>query len=461
MANLILWNSLNVETSPVRPAGPHQLAYWLKLHGYDVKVIDFCHLLTTDELVNLTLKHIDQSTIAIGVSTTFWKKSLQDYFESTLEPNWVLDARSKLNHKKVKWLLGGANSNGNFLFNWDILHGHAEDSLLKYMDENSSVIKTRSKFDIVSLDNCFYDDLNIQSTEVLPIELSRGCQFKCRFCRYPLLGKKKNTYIRDYKLIEKEFLENYYRYGITKYFFLDDTVNESDEKIEHLAEIVQNLPFKLSWFGYNRLDLIGVKPHTVELLKLTGLKSSYFGIESFHPAASKIVGKGWNGVNGKKFLLKLQEQWGNDINFHLSFIVGLTGETEKDVDETHQWCIDNKIPSWTFNGLNININKNQIYPSEFDLNYRLYGYKIPNLSNNQFWTNKDWTSITALQKAKSLSINLQTKVKPAVWLLGELSVLGYDLQYLMQTYKKDLDWTNIKNLTKNFVNTYVKNQLNK
>ena len=178
------------------------------------------------------------------------------------------------------------------------------------MDECFSTQIARPNFDISKLENCFYDDLCIQETEVLPIELSRGCQFKCRFCRYPLLGKKKNTYIRDYDLIEKEFLENYYRYGITKYFFLDDTVNESDEKVEKLAEIVQRLPFKLNWFGYNRVDLIGVKPHSIELLKLSGLKSSFFGIESFHLKASKVVGKGWNGAKGKEFLLELREHWG-------------------------------------------------------------------------------------------------------------------------------------------------------
>lgn len=460
MANLILWNCLNVDHAPIRPAGPHQLAHWLQLHGYTVKVIDFCHLLTTDDLVNLSLKYIDNNTIAIGVSTTFWQK---DGILSKKEPEWVLNARLRLSNKKLKWILGGANSTGSFSLDWDIvLHGHAEDTLLRYLDEHFSNSKSRSQFDISKLDNCFYDNLSIQSTEVLPIELSRGCQFKCRFCRYPLLGKKKNTYIRDYDLIEKEFLENYYRYGVTKYFFLDDTVNESDEKIENLVRIVQKLPFELSWFGYNRLDLIGVKPHTIELLKLSGLKSSFFGIESFHPKASKIVGKGWNGAKGKDFLLELKDKWGNDINFHLAFIVGLTGETESDIDVTHQWCIDNKIASWRFAGLNINTNENQIWKSEFDLNYSLYGYKmIPNPSNKEFWINKHWTYFSAGKKAKALTLDLQDKVKPAVWLLGELSSLGYDLSYLMQTYKKNLDWTDVKYRNTNFVNSYLQEQLTK
>jgi hypothetical protein len=455
MANLILWNCYNIDYAPVRPAGPHQLAHWLNIHGYNVKVIDFCHLMSADDLVNITLKHVGNDTIAIGVSTTFWHTENKALHKT--EPDWVLNARQKLSNINVKWMLGGANSNGNFLLPWDILHGHAEDSLLKYMDENSSKSFLRPSFDITKLENCFYDDLAIQPDEVLPIELSRGCQFKCRFCRYPLLGKKKNTYIRDYKLIEQEFLENYHRYGVTKYFFLDDTVNESDEKVENLAEIAQRLPFKLSWFGYNRLDIIGVKPHTAELLKLSGLKSSFFGIESFHPQASKIVGKGWSGAKGKEFILNLREEWKSDINFTLAFIIGLTGETEQDIDATHQWCIDNDMPSWRFAGLHINAGDNQIWKSDFDLNYSLYGYKIPFPNNKEFWINKHWTSITARQKAKALTIDLQPRTKPAVWLLGELSTLGYDMSYLMQTYKKDIDWEDVRQRNKQFVNFYGSN----
>jgi hypothetical protein len=70
MANLILWNTLNTDNSTVRPIACYQLASWIRQHGYTVKVIDYCHAMTTDELVAITNKHIGSDTLAIGVGTT-------------------------------------------------------------------------------------------------------------------------------------------------------------------------------------------------------------------------------------------------------------------------------------------------------------------------------------------------------------------------------------------------------
>lgn len=461
MADLILWNS-NEQGSqdyrvPVRPAGPHQLAHWLTLHGYNVKVIDFCNLLSVDELLTITSKYITTNTVAIGVSTTFWKLN---YSDGLGEPDWVMTARARLSSKNIKWILGGANSQQkNLKYDWIKFHGLAEDSLLKFMDESTRQLKFRKQFDIKNLESIFLDNLYIQSTETLPIELSRGCQFKCSFCRYPLLGKKKNTYLRDFSLIEKEFIENYERYGVTKYFFLDDTFNESDEKVDALANIAQRLPFKLKWFGHTRLDLMGSKPHTVDLLKQSGLKSSFFGIESFNLNASKIVGKGWNGVHGKDFILKVKEAWGKDISFHLGFIAGLTGEKISDIYETHEWCIANDIPSWKFNSLKMNKDSDYVVKSEFDLNYHNYGYRFPDDSRPDYWENDDWNYDIASDLSTELLYDAHKYVRFTSWGLGEVSSLGYDVDTLINTKRKDMDWADLRHRTDMFIQRYVESSL--
>lgn len=465
MANLIIWTTFHFQLAPTRTVGAYQLASWLRCHGYTVKVIDFCHTMTTAELVEITEKHIGKDTLAIGVSSTFWK-SAKDSIERIndsgyLEPEWVLSAREQLESRhKVKWLLGGDKAElGGTKFNWVTFLGNAENSLLKWMDENSSRYLIRNSFDVKTINNIFTHEDFIQPTETLPIELGRGCMFKCKFCSYPLMGKSPGTYVRDMPLIKEEFIRNYNEYGTTNYFFLDDTVNENHLKIQNLADIVQSLPFKLSWTGYNRLDMISSKPETIKWLKDSGLASAYFGIESFHPDASSLIGKGWNGKHGKDFLLKLKENWGNDINWTLSMIVGINGENKAHLEEVTQWCIDNDMYHWMFFALHIDSSSNKVWKSEFDKNCQEYGYRFEKPEKPYHWTSDTWNLSTAYDTANMLTETSKPYQKVASWMLLGLASLGYSIDEMKNTLIMDLPINDIKNKTNQFIRRYINYQL--
>jgi hypothetical protein len=486
MANLILWNTFNLDYAALRPAGAHQLAVWLTQFGYTVKVIDFCSLLSTDDLVSLTEKHIDSTTIAIGVSSTFWhsNESIANTsiaYDAPLAtsislrrgpdwgpeltrdgmPNWVTLTRARLRSKypALDWLIGGSHAHTGDA-SWIKFYNHSEDTLLKYLDEKSNKIILRSNFDITKKGNGFMDKLGIQPHEVLPLELGRGCQFKCGFCNYPLLGKRKGTYIRDFSLIKEELISNFEKFGTTRYFFVDDTMNESIEKIDELAEMAQTLPFKLEWIGYNRLDIIGSTRTQIESLKYSGLRSTFFGIESFGLEASKAIGKPWNGKNAKDFLLELKSIWKNDITFELGFIVGLTGDSPDDLDKTEQWCIDNGMHSWLYHALHIYRNNTNKWASEFDKNYAAHGYKFLSPIDNTRWTNDTWDYRDATLKSFQLNVSGREHKKAAGYQLGEPISAGYAIDDIIDKYKKDLDWNSMRSFTAEFLKNYVKFQLN-
>lgn len=458
MANLIIWSSVNINHAPIRTVAPYQLASWLRYHGYTVKVIDFCHAMTTNELVSITEKHIGSDTLAIGVSSSFWNNIAG--IQVFPEPLWVLHARSVLESRhKLPWLLGGYSVESiGLTLNWVKFHGNAEDSLLKWMDENSSKLKRRDLFDIKTLTKSFVEDDLIRSEEAIPIELGRGCQFKCNFCSYPLIGKKKGTYLRNFELLKDEFLRNYEEWGTTRYYFQDDTVNESEEKIQALADIAQSLPFRLEWTGYNRLDLIWSRPGTIQMLKDSGLRSTYFGIESFHPKASMAVGKGFNGKHGKDFLLKLKKEWNEEITWYLSFIIGLPGEDRTSIKESNQWCIDNGMYDWTFHALNINTSVGKLWKSEFDREYKKYGYSITTGTPNM-WKNDLWTRQEAINYSTELLKHSNLFCKPTSWLLTDLAGLGYNYADLMHKRKMNLDWKLFRTKTADIVKNYVEYQL--
>ncbi len=459
MAQLILWNSYDfTKHSLVRPLGPHQLASWLTSQGYTVKVIDFCSLMNPMELASVTAKYIGPETIAIGVSNTFW----DEQHVGVREPEWVYKARTLLEprYPKVDWILGGSRNSYLVLdlaLPWTKFTGYSEDSLLAYLDRKSSKVRLPNQFDIQLNCGHYLDDLNITASEVLPIELSRGCQFKCRFCRFAELGKKKNTYIRRYDLIEQELLSNYERFGVTRYMVMDDTANESIEKLEALADIAQRLPFKLEWVGYVRLDLIGNRPDTAELLVESGLRACYFGIESFHPKASMIVGKGWNGKHGKEFLLKLKDQWGDRVVFEVGLIAGLRGETAEDLDATQQWCIDNEIYSWRWTPLSISRQPEQLWKSEFDIEYAKYGYSFPD-GENYAWVSEDWTYRDAIKKAEQLNNDLKDRVLLNPWHAAQVASLGYEFDDLFKINASKLDYHELFARTKTRLKEYINYQ---
>jgi len=420
MANLIMWNSMNSPNTyrkAGRPAGPHILAQWLIQFGFTVKVIDFCSGMTTKNLVDITRKHIDATTVAIGVSTTFWentsmrtkvkseKMPATNFQTHNVEsPEWVAMARTELESAfpKLDWILGGANSETPLIETWLRFHQNPEDQIRKYLDEKLSLNRIYTPFNILSNTGTYMDNLGIRPEEVLGFEWGRGCQFKCRFCRYKLIGKEKNTYLRNPDIIRQDLILNYEKYGTTRYIYVDDTTNESIEKVDSMVRIAQSLPFQIEWIGYGRLDLIGSNKSMIDSLRDSGLRSMFFGIESFNQEASKIVGKGWNGVHGKEFLLELKQRWGNDINFHNGFIVGLNPETVNELNETLEWCIQNKIASWHFNPLAV-ANIPLLDSSEFDQRCTEFGYSFPDPNRPNYWVNGEWDATKATIVANELN----------------------------------------------------------
>ena len=399
------------------------MAQWLIQFGFTVKVIDFSNKMSTENLVEITRKHIDSQTVAIGVSTTFWWSTWPLTKDRT--PPWVAAARPKLESTfpNLDWVLGGSGTRAQLIDKWIAFPEFSEDEVRTYLAEKLSIKKNWPLYNILTSTNTYMDGLGIRPDETLGIEWGRGCFFKCAFCRFHLNGKKKGTYLRDPVLVRQDMLFNYEKYGTTRYSYLDDTTNESPEKVAAMANVAQSLPFRIEWIGFGRLDLIGTNKSMSKILAESGLRSMFFGIETFNKEASKIIGKGWNGVHGKEFLLELKEIWGKEINFMLSFIVGLVPETSEELDTTLQWCIDNEIARTRYFNLNL-LPVSGEGESEFDKNYSKYGYNFPDSARPFYWVNDPWTSATAAVKAMELDKAWAPHDRPAAWNLAEWSTIS-------------------------------------
>ena len=445
-----------------RALGPYQLASWLRNHGYTVKVIDFCMYMTVDQLVTITEKYIDNTTLAIGASTTFW----QVYDTTPILPLWIVAAKAHIEtkFKNIKWCLGGHFSNRFKLEGWKVLEGEGENTVLKWLDEISNKKIYRKPFDIQQTSNMFMPDDYIQPYEFLPVELGRGCMFKCKFCQYPNIGKKPGTYLKNYQCLYEEILGHHNKWGTTRFYYTDDTVNESEEKLEALADIAQKLPFKLEWIGYARADLIWSNPRTSQLLKDSGLRSAFFGIESFERKSSLLVGKGWSGLHAKDWLLKQKQIWKDEINWSLATIVGIPGQTPEQLFDDADWMIKNNMYWAIYHALMINpagFFGEIATISEFERNHKEYGFTFPDpIHNPWYWENGDWNFDKAIKIQNTLTEKTVDHMLLSSWALGEYASLGYGVDEIINKPHKDFI-NNQEIFTKawNFIDNYITKHL--
>jgi radical SAM superfamily enzyme YgiQ (UPF0313 family) len=380
-----------------RAIGAYRIASHLREHGYSVQVIDFIDEFEVEELLDILDSFTGTNTVTLCVSTTFLKSRSEDLVSSTYKKLRTLSdkirtviKKYKNKYNKIKILGGGAN------ISWykeddifDVLvTGYGELAVLEYVESltkknkriyprlhNKELINGDMQLiDVSTMRHIWQENDLILPGETLPIEISRGCIFNCKFCSYPLNGKKKFDYLRDPHLIQQEMIRNYEKYGVTNYMFSDDTFNDSTYKLQKLHEVFTKLPFKLQFVAYLRLDLLYAHPEQVMLLKEMGLKSAAFGIESMHPRTAKFIGKGLAKDKVKDFLPKLYyDLWKEEISVICSLIVGLPYETLEQVEESFNWFKNSGINSiW----MPLAITPSNFYLSDIDKNYNKYGYEL-------------------------------------------------------------------------------------
>ena len=453
--------------SPIwqRAIGAYQVASHCRKVGIECQLVDFTDLFKITELEDIITACIGDTTLAIGISTTFYYNqdtknkfiSATRNFEQVV-PDKLRDLiwKIKKRYPKLKIVGGGANSyqiEEDDLFDV-VFHGYSEQSVVNYLQSLKGLSPKRiwpkkntaeiiddknSHFDITTLEHSWHKRDCILPGETLPIEISRGCIFKCTFCSYPLNGKKKFDYLRDPELIKDELVKNYEQFGTTNYFFTDDTFNDSSIKLEALHKAITSLPFKIKFVTYLRLDLLHAHREQLVMLKEMGLGSCFFGIETLNHESGKIIGKGMKPSIAKNFLLDVyHNHWQEQVPITCSFIAGLPKETEQSIRETHSWLKTTPINDLWFP---LFIKKNSHYKSEFDINYAKYGYT---LDDHGGWTSDTMTYDKALSIAEEFnSRGLYNENAPSSWLLFGLLSYGFSINELKDQRIQDLHWSSI------------------
>ena len=449
--DIIIWTGIP-KRLPQKVIGAYQIAHWLRQHDFSCQVIDHIHRWDTETIVAMTEHFIGSETVAMVLSATFMFTvgETESYNDSDIPksafPNAVAILKNKYPH--IKFILGGASVMLELYEHSDLfdikLGGFGESPIVETMTrlKHHGIYKrSPDVFDIKAAAHRWHEDDIIQPGEALPIEIGRGCIFKCKFCRYRLTGKEKGSYIRNMDCIKEEILDNYYKFGTTDYFLLDDTFNEDPDKIASWHKMTQQLPFRIRATAYTRADLVWSTPETAHMLKEGGIVSTFIGVESFHPKASMAVGKGWMGKHGKEWLPYLKDElWKGEICISMGFIIGLPGEPESSMYESLQWLIDNNINSWRFRTLQITPNATHLEDiSEFEKDVAKYGYSFPYPDDSNKWK----TDIMDKNQANIIQENMWQQsrryMKFSSWDFPAMMSLGYNRETIHNTPLQEFD----------------------
>ena len=178
----------------------------------------------------------------------------------------------------------------------------------------------------------------IRSRHFLPLEVSRGCAFNCRFCSYD----KGHSVKKQMQKIREELIYNYNEFGTTGYSMTTDCFNDDRRFVGAWAETIATLPFKIEWTSYARLDLFNKYPEMMEEMFESGFTAGWFGIETLCHEAGKAAGKGLHPEK-VKFLLNELKRKKPDFWLTTYFIIGLPKETKDSLQETLNWLMKQKI----------------------------------------------------------------------------------------------------------------------
>lgn len=478
-----------------RSIGPYKIAHWVRKHGYTCQVIDQADRFTRDQMLALITRFITKETKVIGLSSTFLCREQVMHGDGRIrkipEDLYLALHDVKKQHPGIRFVMGGYMSDclgggWNGLIDATVMSYRkaTEDIFLEYLEHlvkgseppigdpftplfggSKRMIYREARnprYDIEKDDFRWTKQDVILPGEALPLDVSRGCIFTCKFCQFPHLGKKKMDYIRGMDRISEELHYNKETFGTTRYFIVDDTFNDSPTKMEEFHRMSSNLGFGIEYAAYLRADLIHRYPDTAHMLSESGLFGAFHGIETLHPESARMIGKGWSGTHARDYIPRLfHDVWKRNIAQHMAFIVGFPEETLDHVTSTARWFIENNLHSMGFNGLGLYGTSKHTgweHTSEFDRNAEKYGFEWLDVSPDgvgfRKWRNKNWTNETASQTADRLNLELDDHIRMQMWVSVILLGYGYDRRFLIDTLNRDLPWDEIKSKTAENIENY-------
>lgn len=177
------------------------------------------------------------------------------------------------------------------------------------------------------VDNSRY--LSLFSGEPYTLMVSaRGCPYNCIFCASKCTFGRR-TRFRSVGNVVEELVEVVEYYGIHDVTFSDDTFTLDKKRTIELCGAIKDAKLDLRFKVASRVDKVDAD--ILHCLKVAGCWQVSFGIESAKQKTLNFLKKGITPAQSRR-AVKLAKEAG--LGTYASYILGVQGETKKDVERT-------------------------------------------------------------------------------------------------------------------------------
>jgi len=181
----------------------------------------------------------------------------------------------------------------------------------------------------------YNDDFGVLPKPNVQMWASRGCTFRCSFCLWPQVmygGPSYRPRDIDEVIREMEYLVS--MYGFKAVYFDDDTFNIDEKRMITLAKKLITRRFTTPWAAMARADTTSLT--TLALMREAGLVGMKFGVESGSQEILNRCNKSLE-LSAVERTVEACKQLG--IKTHLTFTIGLPGETWESIEKTLSFAL--------------------------------------------------------------------------------------------------------------------------
>ncbi|MFZ5450534.1 MAG: glycosyltransferase [Thermodesulfobacteriota bacterium] len=165
-------------------------------------------------------------------------------------------------------------------------------------------------------------------TPVFTMNTSRGCPFQCTFCSLGSIWGRKYTCFSAARIVaDIDYLIK--TYGAQGIYFREDNFTVNRQRTEEFCHLLLDKGIKIAWACETRVD--SLDRDLLALMRRAGLSALYFGVESGSQKILDLLKKGITPGQTRAAFRWCREL---GLNTAASVIVGVPGETLKDLNDT-------------------------------------------------------------------------------------------------------------------------------